>query len=499
MIPNSGSPATSNNDDASVGGGGGGGGGGSGGASSGCLKKGPWTAAEDAILMEYVKKHGEGNWNAVQKNSGLSRCGKSCRLRWANHLRPNLKKGSFSPEEERLILELHSKLGNKWARMAAQLPGRTDNEIKNYWNTRVKRRQRAGLPLYPQDIQKQAAAFHLNQINQPRSSPCAPPPAPTQHPSTTQQPHKPNFASPLPLLDPVNFPVTTPLLGHHPAPFLPPPFHRYKRFRDNNCIGFSLPFSATPPPPQQNHPPPLFSQGLSTQLMPASSFQLNCSNFDFNPPPPILGTTPFETDSGSPFSMKLELPSSQLPQPADTATAALGSVNDYKIISPLGRGNSGLLDALLQESQAIVESEDSRRDDLLEEKCGLDGLVSVSKAPPSGSIFCENATTPPLASASHWDDSCSAHSSPGLQIKKEGTDEINSVDEEDLNNFLDIIPSTMRVPEWYSDSGEMSNGQSSGVTDDEIGLEMQQIASSLSVPNTTDPDWTNWNNIPGIC
>lgn len=89
--------------------------------SGGGLKKGPWTAAEDAILMEYVKKHGEGNWNAVQKNSGLSRCGKSCRLRWANHLRPNLKKGSFSPDEERLILELHAKLGNKWARMAAQV------------------------------------------------------------------------------------------------------------------------------------------------------------------------------------------------------------------------------------------------------------------------------------------------------------------------------------------------------------------------------------------
>lgn len=98
---------------------GGGGGGGCGRVSGGqVLKKGPWTAAEDAILMEYVKKHGEGNWNAVQRNSGLMRCGKSCRLRWANHLRPNLKKGAFTPEEERQIIELHSKFGNKWARMA---------------------------------------------------------------------------------------------------------------------------------------------------------------------------------------------------------------------------------------------------------------------------------------------------------------------------------------------------------------------------------------------
>lgn len=85
------------------------------------LKKGPWTAAEDQILMEYVRKHGEGNWNSVQRNSGLNRCGKSCRLRWANHLRPNLRKGAFTPEEERLILELHAKYGNKWARMASQV------------------------------------------------------------------------------------------------------------------------------------------------------------------------------------------------------------------------------------------------------------------------------------------------------------------------------------------------------------------------------------------
>ncbi|KAK3199711.1 hypothetical protein Dsin_023126 [Dipteronia sinensis] len=97
-----------------------GGDGGGGGVDGVQLKKGPWTAAEDSVLTEYVRKHGEGNWNAVQRNTGLARCGKSCRLRWANHLRPNLKKGAFSPEEERLIVELHAQLGNKWARMAAQ-------------------------------------------------------------------------------------------------------------------------------------------------------------------------------------------------------------------------------------------------------------------------------------------------------------------------------------------------------------------------------------------
>jgi myb proto-oncogene protein len=100
------------------------------------MKKGPWTPQEDMILIEYVNKHGEGNWNSVQKNSGLLRCGKSCRLRWANHLRPNLKKGSFTEDEEKIIIELHAKLGNKWARMAAQVLYFTLNYIfflhKNY-------------------------------------------------------------------------------------------------------------------------------------------------------------------------------------------------------------------------------------------------------------------------------------------------------------------------------------------------------------------------------
>lgn len=85
------------------------------------LKKGPWTTAEDAILIEYVTKHGEGNWNAIQRHAGLARCGKSCRLRWANHLRPDLKKGAFTIEEENLIIELHTKMGNKWAKMAAEV------------------------------------------------------------------------------------------------------------------------------------------------------------------------------------------------------------------------------------------------------------------------------------------------------------------------------------------------------------------------------------------
>ncbi|TYI67597.1 hypothetical protein E1A91_D08G029100v1 [Gossypium mustelinum] len=104
------------------------------------LKRGPWTAEEDKKLIDYIQKHGHGKWRTLPKNAGLKRCGKSCRLRWANYLRPDIKRGKFSDEEEQTIIQLHSVLGNKWSAIAARLPGRTDNEIKNYWNTRIKKK-----------------------------------------------------------------------------------------------------------------------------------------------------------------------------------------------------------------------------------------------------------------------------------------------------------------------------------------------------------------------
>ncbi|KAJ6421924.1 hypothetical protein OIU84_026956 [Salix udensis] len=80
------------------------------------------------------------NWRSLPKNAGLQRCGKSCRLRWTNYLRPDIKRGRFSFDEEETIIQLHSVLGNKWSAIAARLPGRTDNEIKNYWNTHIRKR-----------------------------------------------------------------------------------------------------------------------------------------------------------------------------------------------------------------------------------------------------------------------------------------------------------------------------------------------------------------------
>nr|AIS35928.1 MYB transcription factor 11 [Phalaenopsis equestris] len=104
------------------------------------VNKGAWTAEEDELLASYVNAVGEGNWTSVPKKAGLNRRGKSCRLRWLNYLRPNIKRGNISVEEEELIIRLHKLLGNRWSLIAGRLPGRTDNEIKNYWNTTLSKK-----------------------------------------------------------------------------------------------------------------------------------------------------------------------------------------------------------------------------------------------------------------------------------------------------------------------------------------------------------------------
>ncbi|KAI4382304.1 hypothetical protein MLD38_008284 [Melastoma candidum] len=146
------------------------------------VKRGPWSPEEDSKLKDYIERFGTGsNWIALPQKVGLKRCGKSCRLRWLNYLRPNIKHGEFSDEEDRIIFNLFITIGSRWSIIAAQLPGRTDNDIKNYWNTKLKKKLMGLIP--NSHHRKQPAP----RPPLPRTASLPPPPPPSPPPPPPPQ------------------------------------------------------------------------------------------------------------------------------------------------------------------------------------------------------------------------------------------------------------------------------------------------------------------------
>ncbi|CAH9072698.1 unnamed protein product [Cuscuta epithymum] len=436
------------------------------------LKKGPWTTAEDAILMEYVKKHGEGNWNAVQRNSGLMRCGKSCRLRWANHLRPNLRKGAFSPEEERLIVQLHSKLGNKWARMAAQLPGRTDNEIKNYWNTRLKRRQRAGLPIYPQEIQPQNSYYPNAQILMSTSS-----------------------SSPLSALLSAPPPPPKPAAAYNPSMSI------YDYMLDRSPAALKSP--APPPHTHNSHHFKFFTHsphgGLALTL--ASSSSSAAANKHFGPaaPLPFPFSSLYPTFAGGgffagPTGMNTQEQPSIQTAVQTTAAAPVRSSGSLYPAAPtdeaedddcdeadhpdLSRRNSGLLDELLRESHSLARVLKNYSPDGNGKHKSTIGNQEVVL-----SFGCEETRE------------------GGVAAGKESNNN-SCVMDEDIMCLLDNFPLAVQAPpDWYEDGDEDGNGDfvdsaSGGDVADAVRNHKEDSKSSSSI--TTSETTLCWNNMPCI-
>ncbi|KAG2715118.1 hypothetical protein I3843_03G065700 [Carya illinoinensis] len=132
------------------------------------VRKGTWTAGEDELLKDCIEKHGEGKWHQVPLRAGLNRCRKSCRQRWLNYLKPNIKRGDFEEDEVDLMIRLHTLLGNRWSLIAGRLPGRTANDVKNYWYTHLRKKLPSRIKFDVKDKQKDMMIIKKVTVVKPR-------------------------------------------------------------------------------------------------------------------------------------------------------------------------------------------------------------------------------------------------------------------------------------------------------------------------------------------
>ncbi|GAB4835321.1 hypothetical protein Ancab_000230 [Ancistrocladus abbreviatus] len=526
----------------------------SGGNSSGGgpLKKGPWTAAEDAMLVEYVSKHGEGNWNAVQKHSGLSRCGKSCRLRWANHLRPDLKKGAFTPEEESRIIELHAKMGNKWARMAAELPGRTDNEIKNYWNTRTKRLQRAGLPIYPPEIRVQAQ----NESQQSQDiGLCR---AGEKQRSDASQ----TTGFDIPDVEFKSLELNPGLLNCSPALLdIPPSSVLHKEFNSSHSFSFMFPIMHPHKRLREMETPfhsPVESTSnsflsfdhyedeeygkLAQSFWSSSPYDADLSIDNPSPMDVLNGshaTINGNSSSSEPMSVatKLELPSLQYSESLGgswaTPSSPLPSLEsvDTLIQSPISEQtrsdcpsprSSGLLEAIVYESQSLKNSKsnshphtseislmagnaaESSSQNICETKWGARGDPLSPLSQSAGSVFIEY--TPVSGSSS--DEPRSTESMPGGKIKPEAVDWVSAESDgkKDMSSLqLECLrPDVLLGSVWFARCSECNEDQAlttdmGQLLGDDLSCEFKQVGALPAESNQSCGIAASaWDNISTV-
>ncbi|KAI3860095.1 hypothetical protein MKX03_033795 [Papaver bracteatum] len=182
------------------------------------VKRGPWSPEEDTTLKDYIRRHGTGsNWISLPQKAGLKRCGKSCRLRWLNYLRPDIKHGGYSEEEDNIICTLYKNIGSRqvfaykfftfslitswfyviirWSVIASRLPGRTDNDVKNYWNTKLKKKLMAPATTTPPKPNYLLNTNSNNQIHQQLTSSLS------LSPSLTNPPPLTNLYASTPLME----------------------------------------------------------------------------------------------------------------------------------------------------------------------------------------------------------------------------------------------------------------------------------------------------------